>query len=622
MLDPRDRALLLESLRPPTGYRLDQAIGTSFSLDLIALLVAPLAFTLFTWDDVDGKPAADHYALLAALRENADRIALFCQAGQIAVPPERNLLVSEIEDSVVEVGAPNGGVFHPKVWVLRFVDDENEDVEYRFLCLSRNLTFDRCWDTLIRLDGELTHRKNAFSANHPLGDFISALPAMARRPVDSRIDGMVRQMEREVRRVRWELPPDVDEIRFWPLGIGRDDNPLRGDIRRLLVVSPFLAAAKVSELAQLGSANVLVSRLDSLDGFSADQLAGFERLAVLNDAAEPEDALAVNDAAVPVAPAFRRHDPSVDHRLHGLHAKVYVADAGWRGRMWLGSANATNAAFGGNVEFLVELEGKKSRCGIDACLGLQDATGMNALLVDYEPQPSAVERDEVAEELERLVDHVRREVSAAGLELTAEPADEEYAVTLGYEGPPLSPDVTVRVWLATTRREAAARELLSDTPTPLGTVPPEMLTPFLAIEVRAERDGRAAEARFTVKAVLAGGPADRREAVLRTILDNRSGLLRFLLLLLSQGRGVGLAAALATRFTALGEETDRAAFSDGLNLPVLEAMLQAADRDPIRLRGVRRLLDDLSKTEHGRALLGEDLPAVCQAIWDGIEARQ
>jgi hypothetical protein len=47
VLAPKDRTLLLESLRPPPGFRLDAAVSTTYSLDLMALLVAPLAFTFF-----------------------------------------------------------------------------------------------------------------------------------------------------------------------------------------------------------------------------------------------------------------------------------------------------------------------------------------------------------------------------------------------------------------------------------------------------------------------------------------------------------------------------------------------------------------------------------------------
>jgi hypothetical protein len=59
MLDPETRRYTLETLRPSAGYELDRAIGTTFSLDLLALLTAPLAFTFFDWEDTEGRPTDD-----------------------------------------------------------------------------------------------------------------------------------------------------------------------------------------------------------------------------------------------------------------------------------------------------------------------------------------------------------------------------------------------------------------------------------------------------------------------------------------------------------------------------------------------------------------------------------
>jgi hypothetical protein len=72
------------------------------------------------------------------------------------------------------------GVFHPKVWVLRFLAQDGV-VRYRILCLSRNLTFDRCWDTVVALDGELLDRSNAIAVNHTLADFVAARSRRAKR---------------------------------------------------------------------------------------------------------------------------------------------------------------------------------------------------------------------------------------------------------------------------------------------------------------------------------------------------------------------------------------------------------------------------------------------------------
>src|SRR5450755_3417716 len=109
MLEPQVRRLLLDMLRPPEGYRLDFALGTTYTLDLTALLLAPLAFTFFEWEGADGKPTSDPVPLLEALRRNASRIRIFHQSGRIHVPSNYHALFSHLEDSLVAVAAKTAG---------------------------------------------------------------------------------------------------------------------------------------------------------------------------------------------------------------------------------------------------------------------------------------------------------------------------------------------------------------------------------------------------------------------------------------------------------------------------------------------------------------------------------
>ena len=44
MLRPDNHGLLTTALRPPVGHTLDRAVGTTFSLDLVALTLAQLTF--------------------------------------------------------------------------------------------------------------------------------------------------------------------------------------------------------------------------------------------------------------------------------------------------------------------------------------------------------------------------------------------------------------------------------------------------------------------------------------------------------------------------------------------------------------------------------------------------
>lgn len=248
MLNPDTRTLLRDALRPPEGFDVESVIATTFSLDLTAMLLAPVSFARLNGFIGDAKAATpvddvDPLALLKAIRSYAERTAVFCQAGRISVPASYHRLHTYLEGSVVEVNAPGGGVFHPKVWVLRMTG-EGDAVQYRVLILSRNLTFDTSWDTCLSLDGALDQqRQRAFAQNHPLADFVAALPGLAVKQVAPALAKRVARVADELRRVDFELPDDFDELEFAPIGISDYTGLPFPDGRRgskRLVISPFV----------------------------------------------------------------------------------------------------------------------------------------------------------------------------------------------------------------------------------------------------------------------------------------------------------------------------------------------------------------------------------------------
>ncbi len=615
MLEPQDRRLLLESLRPPSGYSLDHAVATTFSLDLVALLAAPLAFTLFDWDDEDGRPTADPHALLAAVREHADKVTLFCQAGQIAIPPYDQLLYGYLEGSVFEATPPKPkGVFHPKIWLLRYVAPE-EPVRYRFLCLSRNLTFDRCWDTMLVLDGELTRRRNAFSANHPLGDFVAALPDLALEDLPDTVESKVLQLAHEVRRVAFDLPEGFEKARYWPLGIvGHERWPFRGRVDRLLAISPFISPPALGRFASQGKGHLLVSRLESLAPLATEDLAGYE-VSTLSDSANAQQP----DATASAARAGLETDAPADCPLTGLHAKVYVADAGSKARVWVGSANATEAAFERNVEFLVELEGRKSVCGVDASLEAPEGTvALRDLLNRYQPGEEPEPPDAIAERLEREADDLRRGLATAGLAVHVKlDSGGRFDVELraSTNQPLRMPDyASLRAWPVTQR----LGRVVTPGEEPLASYPSlalESLTPFFAFELALAEEGRETEARFVLKLPLHGAPADRHDAILRRLLTNRGDVVRYLIMLLAGASAADLG-ALAMMGRASSVRAGAPGAPESEDVPLLESLLRALDREPTKLRHVDRLIKDLSRTPEGEALLPEDLARVWPAIAD------
>ncbi len=595
MLDPHDRRLLLDSMRPPIGYGLDRAIGTTFTLDLLALLTTPLGFTLFDFEDEEGRLRPDPMALLEALRRYADRVAIFCHAGQIAVPRKAERLFEFLEGSVFEV-APERGLFHPKVWVLRFVSPDRP-VRYRLLCTSRNLTFDRSWDTILALDGEVVDRKLAFAANHPLADFVKALPGLARGVSDAvRRDVDIAQAE--LRRVGWELPEGFDGVRFWPLGIdGYDAFPFEGRVDRLLVLSPFLSDGAVTKLGSRGEGNVLVSRLETLQALDPASLRGFARVFYLNPSAEPAE---LDD------------DEETRSAIRGLHAKLYVAERGWDAHVWTGSANATDAAFGDSIEFLVEIAGKKSRVGIDTLLEHADGrTTLGGMLQAFIPSEQRKEEEEPgAAKIEMARAAMARARLAARVEsIEGEACTLVLRVADGHV-PSLPEGVRVSCWPITLRAGERTVERGAD-PLAEFALAVESLTSFFAFEVAAPGEA-ARPITFVLNVPLEGAPADRPQRLLRSLLRDRSHVIRFLLFLLSED-------ALATSDGSVGgpraegASGSASAFFAGSTL--FEALVRALDRNPSRLDQVERIVRDLRSSPELEASLPEGFLGIWEPIW-------
>ena len=162
-------------MRPPEGFQLDIAVATTYSLNLSSLILAPLAMAAH--DQVSGgaDSAPDPIALLESVRRYAQRTTVFCHAAAIHVPGTYQRIVAFAEDSVVQVLPKSAGkVFHPKIWVLRFINLDG-NLRHRFICLSRNLTEDRSWDTVLVMD-EAPDGAGANTA--PLVSFLQGLPAL------------------------------------------------------------------------------------------------------------------------------------------------------------------------------------------------------------------------------------------------------------------------------------------------------------------------------------------------------------------------------------------------------------------------------------------------------------
>jgi hypothetical protein len=617
MLEPDDRHPLLDALQPPAGFALDRAVGTTFSLDLQALLTAPVAFALFEAQEADDAQSAT--VLLEAIRRSASRIDVFCQAGQIAIPRDYPPLVAYAEDVVHEVTPEvKARVFHPKVWVIRFRSAEGE-LSYRLLCLSRNLTFDRSWDTVLRLDGSPARRSGKLTTrNRPLAKFVNALPALTVRKLDEVRADAVRDLADELLGVEFELPPGFYELRFWPLGIpGLPKWPFSDEgwaHSRLLVISPFLSPGLLSRLRAPGSRDALVSRGETLDTLSPEDFGDFEETFVLSQPATGDDEPAPEQLSAEAEELAERPE----FPLSGLHAKLFVSEYSNMARIWTGSANATSAAFGGNVEFLVELQGARSACGLDAVLqGQSGRVKLIDLLETYQPSGEPVTETE-QQQLEHRLDEIRREIASRGFEASVRVVkgeDESYEMLVRSQTtapPPAMRGIQGRMW-PIALGDSAAKPLgpVFSKGTRFSPVSFGGLTAFFAIELVGKSPGAQAAVRFVVTASLLGAPANRYDRLLTSILRNQSDVLRYLVLLLAGESEASLGGSL------LGSDGQRGdSWAAWGGLPLLESMVRALARDPERIDHIARLLESLRASEEGRALIPEGLTEVWEPIWE------
>lgn len=364
MLNPNDDRLDYgQVLAPPEGYNLDFAIGTTYSLDLDALVGASIALGLS--EDTDSDLMKNPICLLEALRATGDKVALFCEAGQIHMPNNVTSLYILLEKMVFQVNtAKRKGIgkypsFHPKFWLLRYVD-ENSVPFYRVVILSRNLTFDRSWDITFCMDGVVNRRKTL--KTEPVIDFISYLVGN----LSSDDNGKAKQKKikaimRELPYVHFELNSrEFEDFEFLPIGIKNSEGgfhstedkafaPLFEDsFHEVLVMSPFLTGSVIKDFNDRNTyinktEYMLFTRAMSLGKLKPEDCSNFKIFTMKDAVVDGESAISEDE------PQIQKQD---------IHAKVYMVRKYSDSYLYLGSLNASHNAKYGNIEFMMMLKSK------------------------------------------------------------------------------------------------------------------------------------------------------------------------------------------------------------------------------------------------------------------------
>ncbi|CAM3787229.1 hypothetical protein [Smaragdicoccus niigatensis] len=571
-----EMAMLRDALKPPAGMQLDAAVGTTFTLDLTALLAIPVAATL------DQEPNDDRAEILETIRRYSDSTVLFCQAGAISVPARYREALTFVEQTVVEVKKPKNGIFHPKMWALRFTN--HGSVHHRVLVLSRNLTFDRAWDIIIRID-EDDDGVSTFDSSD-LVEFLQSLEPQAARLMTTKQKELVRSLTTSITDAKLAIPRPFESGRFLSLpGRGRD-RPFRGGSDNALAISPFLSASSASRFFKDAKRSAVVSRTAALNA-SASGLTGVRRTLRLRDdffdiQRDLETGLDDPVEGEDERPAMR-----------GLHAKVLVKDRGSRSTSWFGSTNLTQGAFATNVEFLVELTGPTAWVGCNALLSPKPRQDNLSWLVEaHDLEPSDDEDSEVTEFEGQLQDLASRSFTIS----LAPSVDDQWDATLRVT-PWDSRASALRVSLLSLPNDA--RVLDKEGGATWEYVPVRHLTPFVLIELTSPRQSQ----RTVVRADLIGGPEGRRNLVLANAIASREDFYAYLYALLGVESGLGASASTESMFLgwASGAGADR----------ILEDLLTTVSREPSRLDSLDQTIQQLK----GKV---DVVPAEFHEVWDAI----
>ena len=359
----RDRTDYSSILMPPEGYRLDKAVGTTYSLDLEALTAVVICLGLS--EETDSKLMHNPIGMLNALHKVSDKLVIFCEAGQIKVPSKPSALSVLLENMVVEMALPKDRelgsypAFHPKTWVLSYVNTDG-DKKYRFVVMSRNLTFDRSWDISFAMDSSKEVRQKR--KTKPICNFLEYLIENVRNTTIKAASKrkIIGDLCTELRKVSFSLNSKEFEENFeiLPLGIGKFAYRMPEDIlfctekgdanatfSELVIMSPFVSKSVIADFNLLdrglsGCRRTLITRRSELGKLKETDTNNFCIYVLKDEIVDGEEAIS---------------DELSEKRKQDIHAKIYLRRKYADVDLYLGSMNATYLAINKNVEMMLWL---------------------------------------------------------------------------------------------------------------------------------------------------------------------------------------------------------------------------------------------------------------------------
>lgn len=590
MVSPDSRTMLTAALKPPPNMAFDAAVATSYTLDPALALMMPVLFSQGT--SYRNATEEDNAILrLQRLRNHADSITIFVQEGGIKVPRmlKPSPAYSLLEPMIYEMKSPKGGIFHPKMVLVRYKDGDGCK-QMRLVVMTRNLTFDKSWDVAVILDGEVDPGKRS-SKNDVLAKFIHSLSCT--EGLSGKRRAVINSLRTDLAHVRFLPPEGYSQYDFHAPHIDGIDWIPNQEIEEWGIISPFLTKGAMDALGEgLTEPSFVLSRDEELT-----KVGDIPNGMVLRDVEELSDD---DDAVEPI-------------QVSGLHAKCYMYDYTYMNlpftRLVVGSGNATSAALVNssprNVEFMVSLSGKRTKNGVK-----DFAKAMEPYWIPFDSENMS-ETDEERAAVQQKLEECKKRLLEIGFRVDCEQSDDglvEMFLRTQF-GRKVDEFDGVRNISAFPVTQSSLMAKVLDVPGKswtLGKVRPESVTGLVAFEIRSAKFDLKES--FVLNLQVRGMPSERDDQILASLISNRSAFLRFLAMLLEDGSSAVVRGGGATD-SSIVALLRSCGFGD---MPIADSLLQAYCRSPKVLKEIARAISAADKA------CSDAVPEDFRELWAGF----
>lgn len=470
MLNPKkknEHLIYGDILTPPAEYPiLEKAVTTTYSLDISALVscMIPLAF----FDDVNSRLFQNKVSTLTALRNLSEKLIVFCDPGQIKTLKTRNkdfaiLLEKMIVPVMLEKVDNVYPAFHPKIWLLQFSNTKKEH-SYRLVVLSRNISYDRCYDISLVLESCNEKRgkgvtERSFKKTKAVLDYLEYLTSITEKSEaqNKLINELLSEIQNE--QVGFKIDNQIFDEEDWDIypiyaNTFRKDRKLfekivlnnKNGYKRIFIMSPFISMDILQKLQdsliQRRSNDKkikLITRQDAVNGLDSEKLPDFD-LYVLNPNVISGEEAKLDDNPEEDQEKQLNDEISNAEKLHDIHAKIFLAESNDEKEFFIGSANATNSAFNRNNELIVRLKSTSNQMSVDSFFKDINTDKANMFV------PAELENNESVDQTdEKEVEAAIREISHIKSRGNVIQKGDKYTIEIKFESIPEIKGVNISI---------------------------------------------------------------------------------------------------------------------------------------------------------------------------------